>query len=288
MWAAVPALAAFLVEYPFYLVPAFPMVRERVAGVRLPAFLVLATVAPYLACCAAASAYHWGPFHWGAVGQLVALALALGLWYFVLPASAPSDIGFGALVGWILLGRYFDGIYPEPYPKVELAYLGKIAVFQTAVLVLMLARRVPETGYGFVPNWREWRIGVLHFLYFVAIGLPLALAMNATGFAPAKPLWVIVGTFFAFLWVVTLAEEFLFRGVMQALMEQWTGSRSAALLATSVLFGLVHVPFRGWRWFVIAGILGWFCGHARNQAGGIRAAMVTHTLVVTMWKGFFR
>ena len=31
-WAALPALAAFLIEYPFYLVPAFPSVLMRVLG----------------------------------------------------------------------------------------------------------------------------------------------------------------------------------------------------------------------------------------------------------------
>jgi len=37
----------------------------------------------------------------------------------------------------------------------------------------------------------------------------------------------------------------------------------------------------------LAATLGWFCGRARNQAGSIRAAMVTHTLVVTTWRAFF-
>ena len=38
---------------------------------------------------------------------------------------------------------------------------------------------------------------------------------------------------------------------------------------------------------LVAGTLGWFCGHARNQAGGIRAAVVTHALTVTAWRAFF-
>jgi hypothetical protein len=50
-WAAVPVLAAFLVEYPFYLVPAFPTLRERLAGARLPGFLLASTGLPYLVCC---------------------------------------------------------------------------------------------------------------------------------------------------------------------------------------------------------------------------------------------
>jgi hypothetical protein len=34
-WAALPSLAAFLIVYPFYLVPAFPRVREQLAGAPL-------------------------------------------------------------------------------------------------------------------------------------------------------------------------------------------------------------------------------------------------------------
>jgi membrane protease YdiL (CAAX protease family) len=189
-----------------------------------------------------------------------------------------------------MLGRYFDRIYPRPYPGLELSILGKVAVFLVAILALMLARRVPETGYGFMPDAREWRIGAKHFLYFAVVGLPLALAINAIRPAQPRPLWLIAGTFLGFLWVVALAEEFLFRGVLQEWIGRWTGNRGAALIATSVIFGLAHLPFRGfpnWRWVVVAGILGWFCGRARNEAGGIRAAVVTHTLAVTAWRGFF-
>jgi hypothetical protein len=37
----------------------------------------------------------------------------------------------------------------------------------------------------------------------------------------------------------------------------------------------------------VAAVLGWFCGRARNQAGSIRASMVTHALVATAWRAFF-
>src|SRR5215831_9154398 len=49
-WVATPLLGAFLAEYPFYLVLAFPTLRERFAGGRLPAFLLVAAVLPYLIC----------------------------------------------------------------------------------------------------------------------------------------------------------------------------------------------------------------------------------------------
>jgi membrane protease YdiL (CAAX protease family) len=163
-------------------------------------------------------------------------------------------------------------------------------LFQITVLVLLMQRRVQETGYGFVPNRSEWRIGALHYLYFLPVAACLAVPLKAVQFAPPAPLWKTAGIFLGFLWVVALFEEFVFRGILQPWLEEWTWSRTAALLITSIIFGSVHLWFRtfpNWRWALIAAVLGWFCGHARNQAGSIRAGVVTHALVVATWRGFF-
>src|SRR3982750_2173761 len=58
-WAALPLLAALLVEYPFYLVPAFPRVRERFAGASLVPYLVISAVLPFLLACMGASRFEW-------------------------------------------------------------------------------------------------------------------------------------------------------------------------------------------------------------------------------------
>lgn len=286
VWAALPVLAAFLVEYPFYLVLGFPTLRERFAGAKLPAVLVAITVVPYLICCL-------GPvtFEWSGLARLAAVALAVGLWFLVLPPSPLTDIGFLALVVWVSLGRYFDPIYHTPY-RLYAAELGRVSLFLGAALCLMLERRVHETGFGFIPKRNEWRAGFLHYLFFLPVGLPVALAFKIMHFSsrPA-PFWVIAGTFVGYLWGLALAEEFLFRGVLQQWMEDWTLGRQAALVITSSIFGLAHLWFAGafpnWRMALVAGILGWFCGRARNQAGSILASVVTHTLVVTTWRAFF-
>jgi len=288
-WAALPVVAAFLIEYPFYLVPAFPSVRERVGAMGVPVFAVAATVLPYLACCAGAI-----EFQWTGLARLIAVALALGLWYAVLPASRLTDVTFLALVAAVLLGGYFNSIYTPVHGNFKdlknVILIPHISLIAVAAMALILQRRVPETGYGFVPNTREWRIGLLHFLYFVPVGLPLALVLGATHFAAPKPAWQIVATFAGMLWVVSLSEEFLVRGVLQQWIEEWIGSRAGALLVTSAIFGLLHLPLGGfpnWKWALVAGVLGWFCGRARNQAGSIRASMVTHALVATTWRAFF-
>jgi membrane protease YdiL (CAAX protease family) len=284
-WAAVPVLAAFLVEYPFYLVPAFPELRKRLAGTVLPLFLLVSLLLPYLICYGAA-----GQFHWDNLVKLAAIAMALGLWYLVLPVAVVTDLAFLALVGVVLIGHYVDNLYPDPYPKLNIAILGRIGLFQITVLVLLMQRRVQETGYGFVPNRSEWRIGALHYLYFLPVAACLAVPLKAVQLAPPAPLWKTAGIFLGFLWVVALFEEFVFRGILQPWLEEWTWSRTAALLITSIIFGSVHLWFRtfpNWRWALIAAVLGWFCGHARNQAGSIRAGVVTHALVVATWRGFF-
>ena len=283
-WAAVPSLAAFLIVYPFYLVPAFPRIREQLAGAPLPGFLVACAALPYLACCSGAIRFELVSFL-----QLIALALALGLWYRVLPVHPVTDAGFLVLVVAVKLGRYGSSIYPTPYKGVQIGVLSDLTLFLIATLVLMLERRIRETGYGFLPTRRDWRIGTRNYLYFLPFGIVLGFLLKAGRLVPPSDPLKLTGTFIAVLFGLTLAEEFVFRGVLQQWIEDWTWSRRTALILTSVLFGGVHLWFRqfpNWRWWIIAGTLGWFCGRARNQAGSIRAAMVTHTLVVTTWRAF--
>ena len=288
-WAAWPVLAAFLVEYPFYLLPAFPELRARLSGARLPPFLVVSALLPYLTCY-----LPLGHLQWIAVARLAALALALGLWYLLLPVSTLTDIAFLILIAAVLIGKYFDVVYPLPYAGLNISVLGHIALIHMTILVLVVDRRVHETGFGFVPNWGEWRIGLLHYAGCLPVAALVALPLRAVHLTTPAPLWKTAGTFLAFFLVVGLFEEFLVRGVLQQWMEDWTWSRTAALWLTSGIFGLAHLWFNGgghhfpnWRWALIAAVLGWFCGHARNQAGSIRAGVVTHALVVTTWRAFF-
>jgi membrane protease YdiL (CAAX protease family) len=299
--AALPVFAAFLIAYPFYLVTGFPAMRERLAGPRLKWILLAAVVLPYLACCCGAI-----EFHWYNVLRLAALALTMSLWYVALTprfarrSDAPdkpgglsyilADLAFLAIIPAVVLGGYFDSIYP-PYMGQKLNVLGHVTFLPVVVLVLMLERRVRETGYGFAPTRREWRIGVLHYLYFLPIGGAVAFLLRAVKPHEPAALWKIAATFLAFLWVIGLSEEFFFRGVLQQWIEDSTRNRAAALAIASAVFGLVHLGFRGypfpnWRWALLAGIMGWFCGRARNQAGSIRASAVTHALVVATWRAF--
>src|SRR6185369_15729559 len=118
----------------------------------------------------------------GGLARLLGLALALGLWFRWLPRSAFVDVAFLALIPLALLGGYLTSIYIPVNPKLkDVVFLGHITLDQIAVMALLLERRVPDAGYGFLPNRREWLIGAQHFLYFAPIGVALALLFHLVG-----------------------------------------------------------------------------------------------------------
>ncbi|HUA63521.1 MAG TPA: CPBP family intramembrane glutamic endopeptidase [Verrucomicrobiae bacterium] len=279
--AAAPVIAAFLIESPFYLVAGFPDIRERLAGPRLPLHLLASAVLPYLVCCCGGI-----PFRWAGLGALFAMALALSVWYRVLPAHPLSDLGYLTFAGAIIVSGVLGFIYP-PFHKQHLEILGHISVVEIALLVSMLDRRMPETGFGFLPSSMEWRVGALHFLYFIILAFPINVALKATHLVDPRPVWQVVAVFLGSLWFQALSEEFFFRGLLQKWVEAWTGRETAALLLTAAIFGLIHYRLRGWKWVILVALLGWACGRARNQSNGIRAGTVTHALAVATWRAFF-
>jgi membrane protease YdiL (CAAX protease family) len=73
-------------------------------------------------------------------------------------------------------------------------------------------------------------------------------------------------------------------------MTAWLSSEAGGLVATSLLFGAVHLWFRAfpnWRFAALAALAGLFYGLAFRQARSIRASMVAHALTVTTWRMFF-
>ena len=101
------------------------------------------------------------------------------------------------------------------------------------------------------------------------------------------PLWRIVATLLGAYWVVAYSEEFFFRGVLQNLLGKRLPA-AAAVGVTSILFGLVHLNysrhFPNWRIALLAGIAGVCYGLAYRTARSVGASMVTHAVVVTLWK----
>ncbi|WP_372876484.1 lysostaphin resistance A-like protein [Pseudomonas sp.] len=108
-------------------------------------------------------------------------------------------------------------------------------------------------------------------------GIPLlALALNLVGWQPKWPeelwLWLAVN-----LGVAVLAEELLFRGLLQTRLVGWLGIWPGILL-TAVLFGAVHAPFSP-LFAVVAAIAGLGYGLAFHYSGRLSLAVALHGAV---------
>ena len=287
------ALPAFLLEAAFFYVLGVERLRgrvERLPRTALALLLTLAAAAPY-----SAAALALGSFRWQSLAQIEALAAAASFWYVLLPPRPAIDILFLALMALAVLTRVFHSLYVNPHPRLPLDALGQMMWIRTGAFVMLSIRRVKGVGFGFWPAPREWRIGAGYYAVFVPVAAALAWGI---GFArpriPAAGLertsFLALVTFLGVLWVLALGEEFFFRGLLQQWMTGWLASEWGGLLATSLVFGGVHLWFRAfpnWRFAALAALAGVFYGLAFRQARSIRASMVTHALVVTTWRIFF-
>jgi hypothetical protein len=282
---AVPIVAAFLIEYVFYLVPGFARLRDWLAHQAplrpLAVAMAVSALAPYLIYSLGA-----GQFRTIAAARLAALVFAISFWYVIRPASHSADLALLALVASALIFRFFKQIYTSPIPGVEI--LGHLMLFRLSASVMLIIREVEGTGYGFLPQAKDWVIGLRYFLYFLPVGAALSVALRLGHFKTTPMLLATAPLqFLGCLWVVALGEDFLAWGLLQRWIADWTGRAQFAMLCASTAFGLSHLWFRdfpNWKWAIVTTVLGWFCGKAYNEAGGIRAPMVTHALVVTVWR----
>ena len=104
-------------------------------------------------------------------------------------------------------------------------------------------------------------------------------------------LGIAVGYFFGFLWFTVLGEELFFRGVITRALLNHLPSRTLAIIVSALLFAAAHLWFRAfpnWRQACVTSLLGLVCAIAYARTGSVRVPMVTHTLVITTWRIFFK
>jgi len=286
-WAALPIAAAFLVEFPFYLLPAFQPAR-----LRSPALLAFTSVLPYLIY-----SVPTGEFHLRGFLILLAISLAASFWYTIFPKNCLADVLLLAFLAAIYVSKILVGVYISPIPKIlrdrELATLGHLMLIRTAAIALLAIRGGMTFEYRFIPSAREWLVG----LRWSALLIPsCGLALWFLGIADLRSqphnALIAIGEFAGILWVVALSEEMLFRGMIQQSFEYWTKSPLAALVLASLVFGSAHLAFHGifpnWRFAIVAAIFGLCCGLAWRESRSIQAGMVTHALGATLYRVFFQ
>jgi hypothetical protein len=208
VWAALPVAAAFLIEIPFYLLPAFASARAWLGN----------QPTSRAACVLAASAVLPWLIYAPATGEALALnfllllaaALIVAFWYVVLPVRSASDALFLAVVAAIYLSKVFDRIYLSPIPKLPISVLGHLMLIRTAALAILVFRRNVQAEYRFLPHRKEALAGLRYFAMILPV---IAFAYRALGLVKfrAHPndlvltILLAIGTFLVILWVVALS-----------------------------------------------------------------------------------
>jgi membrane protease YdiL (CAAX protease family) len=200
----------------------------------------------------------------------------LFIWYTVEFGAAP-DVGLPPAGGTPATGSL-------------IGYL-KLALIVLFLYVVTLSNRLPDVGFSFSLNRRDWREVLINFALFGIIAISIGLV---TGFV--KPSTVLPSGLeiagrgvFIFLFIA-LPEEILFRGVIHRYLERvlrW--SPLATLILSSVLFGAAHLdnPPNVGYYFILATLAGVFYGRTFVRTGKVVPAALVHLAVDWLWSIFF-
>lgn len=239
-------------------------------------------------------------------------ALGLVALYFVLQAVGSGLIALvlGVLLGfvhpWQGLAHAGDGIQRMLDQPGMPALLVILTLSLAAVLILLLGRQcwphlwplAQPPGFGFVRPTHP-----LFFALAVAIGLAVpvlggwltqllahghTVTQNIQQLGANTPLaWRIV-LVLVVVSVGPLVEELLFRGVLlSALWQRWQAGWAVVL--SSLMFALVHLPGLQWQWFALPDLLllalalAWLRLLSGSIWPGVLAHAVNNLLAVVGW-----
>jgi uncharacterized protein len=285
-------LPAFLLEAALYLTSCTASVREwlqKRRPIETALLLIATSILSYLVYTIPLRLFELFQFL-----ALLGLSATASLWYVVLGRRTLADAAYLVLMAMPVLLKTFPPLFPDPVPRIPMHMLGLLMWYRTGIISVLVLRRMEGIGFGLWPRGRDWRIGMLHGLAFLPVGYLMALALGLIRPEPAvltiKTAVVAIATFAGVLWVLAVVEECFFRGLLQQMLSRAMRSDAAGLLVTSILFGLAHIGFGNrfpnWPMVLVAVVAGLFYGNAFRMARSIRAAMVTHALVVTVWRVF--
>jgi membrane protease YdiL (CAAX protease family) len=294
-WIMNAALPAFLVEAMFYLASMFEATRawfRRISSRRTQgALLWISALVPYLILSLSTGTFQRNAFY-----LLALLCGVFAFWYVYTPRRLAYDIGFLVIAAAPIVERVFGRIYQTPGDHLRVDILGHLMWIRVGVMALLVLREWDPGPFSLWPEASEWKIGLLYYLAVLAPIILVATALHDVRFAPLQDAWwrfaaVAIGTFFAMLWVVALAEELFFRGVIERAFYNYWRSPVLAVVLSALVFGAAHLwfhQFPDWRRAVVAAVLGIACGIAYVQSGSVRAPMVTHALIIATWRVLFK
>lgn len=192
-----------------------------------------------------------------------------------------------AMLGLSVDLRWFERAWPP-----HLAVFSKMILLDAGIYGFLFIRKLDGVGFDLLLRKQDAVAGLREFAWYTPIAVVLGLWLQFLHLHPVMPplTTILFAYVFTFLFIA-IPEELFFRGWLQNLLERRIG-RSAALLTTSVLFGLSHFNKRAlhfnWRYVLLAAIAGIFYGRAWRAERRVGASAITHACVDTVWSQWLR
>jgi membrane protease YdiL (CAAX protease family) len=282
-------IAAFALQLALYWLPGFASIRAwfetRLSRHGMAVAAGAALLVPYVVYGTGTGAWT----AWSFFKLLAITAFALGI-YALVPVSS-QKLGWQDLaVMLVIAGPVYIGSHRYIWTvPVYLDVMARLFSVSLAAFAVLSVRPLADVGYAWRLEIGDWIEGLKQLLFFAVIGLPLGFLLHFIAWHPCKEGITAVGLSFTGIFLfIAVAEELLFRGMLQNLLEKTVSNKYTARGIASVIFGLSHIHhgFPNWRYAIMASVAGWFYGTAWHNRRSIVAASVTHAMVDTLWRHF--
>lgn len=194
-------------------------------------------------------------------------------------------------LGLPISANWLAGIWTWPF---ELYFYRPLTAVCVGSYGFVVVRDLDDVGYKLTLRKADWTDGLVNFVAFSLLAIPLGYALHFIHFRPQSvSLAGFAGRLLGIYLTIAIPEELLFRGILQNLLVRSIrrGPKGlAGLLIASLVFGashLHHAPVPNWRYAIMASLAGIFYGNAYRTRHRLSAPALSHALVDTAWHFWF-
>lgn len=211
------------------------------------------------------------------------------------PTATPLRLLTAIIVLWLPLDLGWMGDFQIPVGAPRTVDAAQLIGLDIGLLLFTVVAPVRDVGFCFRLRSDDMRKSLIGLAGFAIVAIPLGLSIGFIrfGWPEVRPLaWALVGL--SIYLMVAVPEEFLFRGLLQNLLEKrWQGSggRAGSLLVVSVIFGAAHLnnpPVPNYSYALLATAAGVAYGWVWLRTRRVTASAVTHAGVDWIWSVAFR
>ena len=231
----------------------------------------------------------------GWLRSLVSILVVLALWLPLEPSlfALPfASLGL-SVVSWITALALPD-VGASLLPGLTLP-IEKLTGILLALYLFLIRDPLPHFGFDFRFQLRDVGYAAAGLAFFAVVGIPLGLGIGFLKVNVVWPGWLdFLGMILGGYLLIALAEEILFRGVIQNMLTQRWGHWAYGLMAAAIIFGASHLnnstpgfPEPNWAYMIMATVAGLAYGWVWWKTGKVTASALTHMSVNLLWAVLF-